>query len=365
MSIDDDLAETGGRLYLKGNEAVAYGALHAGLNAYFAYPITPSSEVPETLAREFGKPDWPDFKVFMQSSSELEAINMTIGAAATGAKAMTFTASPGFSLKQEGISYAVGMEIPLLVGNVNRGGPGLGNIDPEQTDYAQCTRGGGHGGYKVVTLAPSTVQEIFSFPALAFDLAFKYRQPVIILSDAFSGQIKEDVLPPKVETNVYDTSWALAGAKDRPPNILNSLYLDTSLMEIHVEELKDKWDRIREQECLWEEYLVGDAKIVIVAYGIAARLALAAVNLARAEGIQVGLLRPKTIWPFPFERIGELTASAEQFLTVELNTGLMVEDVKLGVSGRRPVDLLYRVGGNMIPVAKIVDKIEQMNKEVK
>lgn len=364
MSLKDELAETGGRLYLKGNEAIAYGALHAGLNAYFAYPITPSSEVPETLAREFGKPEWPDFKVFMQSSSELEAINMTIGAAATGAKAMTFTASPGFSLKQEGISYAVGMEIPLLVGNVNRGGPGLGNIDPEQSDYAQCTKGGGHGGYKLVTLAPSTVQEIFSFPALAFDLAFKYRQPVIILSDAFSGQIKEDVLPPKVETNVYDTSWALSGAKDRPPNILNSLYLDTNLMEIHVEELIEKWNKIKDNECLWEEYLIEDAKIVIVAYGIAARLARAAVNLARAEGIPVGLLRPKTIWPFPFERLRELTTTTEQFLTVELNSGLMVDDVRLGVAGRRPVDLLYRVGGNMIPVVRIVEKITQMNQGV-
>lgn len=364
MSQDEELEKTGGRLYLKGNEAVAYGALHAGLNAYFAYPITPSSEVPETLAREFGKPDWPDFKVFMQSSSELEAINMTMGAAATGVKAMTFTASPGFSLKQEGISYAVGMEIPFIVGNVNRGGPGLGNIDPEQSDYAQCTRGGGHGGYKLVTLAPSTVQEIFSFPALAFDLAFKYRQPVIILSDAFSGQIKEDVLPPAVEKNVYDTSWALSGAKGRRPNILNSLYLDTNLMETHVEELKTKWDNIRETECRWEEYLVEDAKVVVVAYGITARLVRAAVNLARTQGIEVGLLRPQTIWPFPYERLRELTATTERFLTVELNTGLMVDDVRLGVDGRRPVDLLYRVGGNMIPVARIVDEITKMSREV-
>ena len=215
-----------------------------------------------------------------------------------------------------------------------------------------------------MTLAPSTVQEIFSFPALAFDLAFKYRQPVIILSDAFSGQIKEDVLPPAVEKNVYDTSWALSGAKGRRPNILNSLYLDTNLMETHVEELKTKWDNIRETECRWEEYLVEDAKVVVVAYGITARLVRAAVNLARTQGIEVGLLRPQTIWPFPYERLRELTATTERFLTVELNTGLMVDDVRLGVDGRRPVDLLYRVGGNMIPVARIVDEITKMSREV-
>ncbi len=364
MSDDDDLSKTDGRLYLKGNEAVAFGALHAGLNAYFAYPITPSSEVPETLAREYGKPVWPDFKVFMQSASELEAINMTIGAAATGVKAMTFTASPGFSLKQEGISYAVGMEIPFIVGNVNRGGPGLGNIDPEQSDYAQCTRGGGHGGYKLMTLAPSTVQEIFSFPALAFELAFKYRQPVVILSDAFSGQLKEDVLPPRVQKSEHDISWALSGADGRPPNILNSLYLAPDLMEEHVHGLISKWDRMKETECRYEEYLIEDAKVVVVAYGISARLVRAAVNLARAEGIEVGLLRPITLWPFPWERIAELTGTAQQFLTVELNSGLMVEDVRLGVLGRRPVEQLWRVGGNMIPVAQILEKITRMAREV-
>lgn len=348
------------RDYLKGNEAIAYGALHAGVNAYFAYPITPSSEVPETFAREFGRRDddgnakWPEFRVFMQSASELEAINMTIGAAATGARAMTFTSSPGFSLKQEGISYAVGMELPLLIGNVNRGGPGLGNISPEQSDYHQCTRGGGHGGYKLIVLAPATGQEIGIYPALGFDLAFKYRQPVIILTDAFTGQIKEDIEFPHIEPREYDTSWAVSGAKGREPNIINSLYLNADDLEAHSQRLNAKWDAICEAEVRYEEYLIDDAELVVVAYGIMARLLKAAVNRAREAGHKVGLLRPITLWPFPHKRIAELIDRTNGFLVGELNAGQMIDDVRLAVEGRRPVRHVCRYGGNL-PSGKELD----------
>ena len=199
--------------FVKGNEALALGALKTGLNAYFAYPITPSSEIPETLAKEFGNPKYPEFKVFLQSSSELEAINMVIGAASTGAKAMTATSGPGFSLKQEGLSYAASMELPLLVVDVNRSGPGLGNLGPEQSDYFQATKGGGHGGYKSIVLAPNSVQEMASFPGLGFSLAFKYRNPAIILADAFLGQLKEDIVYPPIVEERFDTSWATTGAR--------------------------------------------------------------------------------------------------------------------------------------------------------
>jgi pyruvate/2-oxoacid:ferredoxin oxidoreductase alpha subunit len=214
------------RDFLKGNEALAYGALRAGLNAYFAYPITPSSEIPETLAREFRNPDYKEFKVFLQSASELEAINMVIGAASTGAKVMTATSGPGFSLKQEGLSYAAGMEVPFLVVDVNRAGPGLGNLGPEQTDYFQATKGGGHGGYRNIVLAPNSVQEMASFPGLAFSLAFKYRNPAVILADAFLGQLKEDLVFPEITLERFDTPWAMTGARGDVRHVLTSLNLD-------------------------------------------------------------------------------------------------------------------------------------------
>lgn len=351
------------RVYIKGNEAMAIGALHAGVNAYFAYPITPSSEVPETFASEFVKTDeksepiWPDFKVFMQSASEIEAINMTIGAACTGVKSMTFTASPGFSLKQEGISYAVGMEVPFVLGNVNRGGPGLGNLGPEQTDYFQAVKGGGHGGYKLIVLAPAGVQEIVSFPAEAFDLAFKYRQPVIILLDAFTGQIKEDVVFPEIEVKDHDTSWATTGAKGREYNVLNSLYLDLDQMEERMKRITAKWKTIEENEVRYEEYKTEDAELVIVAFGIMARLLKAAINRARDKGHKVGLIRPITLWPFPTKIISEIAAkdTTKSILVGELNAGQMIEDVKLAVDGRVPVELVFRMGGNL-PNGEMLDK---------
>lgn len=345
---------------MKGNEAVALGALYARCNAYFAYPITPSTEVAETFAREFGSSEFPDYKVFLQASSELEAINMVLGAAATGARACTATASPGFSLKQEAISYAAGMELPALIVNVNRGGPGLGSLGPEQSDYFQATRGGGHGGYRMPVLAPASVQEIASFPVIGFELAFRYRNPVLMLMDAYIGQIKEDIIFPKVPPVHDETPWAVTGAKDRKPNILNSLHLDVDEHERHVEKLLKKYEDMAKREVRFEEYLTGDAEVVMVAFGIVARLCKRVVNLARKKGLRLGLLRPITLFPFPYRVVADLSTRVKGFLVVELNTGQMVEDVRLGVEGRTKVHHHRRVGGTVPTHREILEKAEKV-----
>ncbi len=334
------------RAFLKGNEALAYGALRTGLNAYFAYPITPSSEIPETLAAEWGRPEYPAFKVFLQAASELEAISMVIGAAATGAKAMTATSGPGFSLKQEGLSYAAGMELPMLVVDVNRAGPGLGNLGPEQTDYFQATRGGGHGGYPTVVLAPASVPEMASFPALGFDLAFRYRTPVVLLADAFLGQLKEDLSFPDVPAPTYDVSWAATGARGDERHVLSSLNLELMDQSRHSHHLLDKRLRIAEQEPRAEEVDTDDAEVVVVAYGICARLARRAVRLLRSRSVRAGLFRPITLAPFPARRLrGLLEAGRRKFLVVELNAGQMVEDVRLAVEGGAEVRSVGEMGG--------------------
>ena len=344
--------ETGKRILMRGNEAVAFGALVAGLETYYAYPITPSTEVPETFSREFGKPEWPDFKVFMQAPSEIESIAMTIGSAATGARSMTFTSSPGFSLKQEGISYAVAMEIPLVIGNVNRGGPGLGNIAAEQSDYRQATKGGGHGGYQLIVLAPATVQEIATFPALAFDLAYQYRNPVVIQLDAFTGQLKEDIVFPKIEKKVYDTAWALTGAGGRDQRVLNSLYLEVDELESVSGRLRKKWDRMAENEVLWEEWACQDAAVIVVAYGLPARIAKDAVRQLRQDGVPVGLLRPQTLWPFPGKRLKDLGKAGKKFIVVEMNHGQMIADVRAAMFGLGQVYIagLNRWGGHYFSI---------------
>jgi pyruvate/2-oxoacid:ferredoxin oxidoreductase alpha subunit len=345
--------------FVKGNEALALGALKAGLNAYFAYPITPSSEVPETLAKEFHNPAYPDFKVFLQSSSELEAINMVIGAAATGAKVMTATSGPGFSLKQEGLSYAAAMEIPFLVADINRAGPGLGNLGPEQTDYFQSTRGGGHGGYRNIVLAPNSVQEMASLPGLGFSLAFKYRNPVIILADAFLGQLKEDIVFPKIEEEKFDTPWALTGARGETRHILASLHLDFDDQGRHEEHIYKKYEDAQRQEERFESYLTEDADIVIVAFGIVSRLCKYAVNKLREKGFSVGLFRPITISPFPSRALAELAhRGVKKFLVVELNTGQMVDDVRLAVETAGMVEQIHRVGGALPSAGEIVRKVE-------
>lgn len=334
------------RVYMKGNEALAYGALKAKLNAYFAYPITPSSEIPETLAREFGNEEYPDFKVFLQSASEVEAINMVLGAAAGGLRAMTATSSPGFSLKQEGLSYAAGMELPLLVVNITRGGPGLGNVAPEQSDYFQMTKGGGHGSYRLIVLAPNSVQEMVSFPKIAFDLAFKYRNPVCIAGDAFSGQLKEDIVFPSIEATEYDvSSWAVTGAKGREPHIISSFNLDPEVHARHVAHLDQKYKSIERNEVRYESYLTDDAEVVVASFGITSRICKSVVNKLRQKGVKMGLFRPITLWPFPYDEVRRLSERAKGFLVVELNTGQMFEDVRLGVEGRARVEFFGKVGG--------------------
>jgi len=353
------------RVYMKGNEALAYGALKAKLNAYFAYPITPSTEIPETLSREFGNEEYPEFKVFLQAASELEAINMVLGAAAGGVRAMTATSSPGFSLKQEALSYAAGMELPLLVVNINRGGPGLGNIAPEQGDYFQMTKGGGHGSYRMIVLAPNSVQEMASFPKIAFDLAFKYRNPVCIAGDAFTGQLKEDIMFPRIEATEYDvSSWAATGAKGRERHIINSMNLDPEVHEKHVTHLDEKYKAIQRDEVRYELYPTDDTEIVVAAFGITSRICKSVVNSLRREGWNIGLFRPITLWPFPYDEVHKLTERAKRFLVVELNTGQMVEDVRLGVEGRATVSFYGKVGGLLPTEREIEDKLHSLAEEV-
>jgi len=340
---------------MKGNEALAYGALESGLNAYFAYPITPSSEIPETLAREFGDRKYPQYKCFIQSASELEAINMVLGAASTGALAMTATSGPGFSLKQEGLSYAACMELPLLIVDICRAGPGLGNLGPEQSDYFQATKGGGHGSYHLIVLAPASVQEMASFPKLGFDLAFKYRNPVLILGDAFTGQLKEDVEFPSWKAPNYDISWAVGDSNGRGPHILNSLELDYQKHYEHIGRIFEKYRTAEEKEVLYEEYFTEDAEVVIVAFGIASRIARGVVNNQRKNGNRVGLFRPITLWPFPSKALRKLANEGKRFLDVELSTGQMIEDVRLAVGSGVTVNFLGRWGG-IVPTERELER---------
>jgi 2-oxoglutarate ferredoxin oxidoreductase subunit alpha len=349
------------RVYLKGNEALAYGALEAGLNAYFAYPITPSSEIPETLAKEFGNKKYPDYKIFLQAASELEAINMVLGAASGGARAMTATSSPGYSLKQEGLSYAACMELPFLVADICRAGPGLGNLGPEQSDYFQATKGGGHGDYRLIVLAPDSVQEMALFPRIGFDLAFKYRNPSLILGDAFIGQLKEDVEFPEFTPPKFDvSSWATTGAKNREPHIINSLELDYQKHYQHVSKIFEKYKLIEMNEVRFEEYRTEGAEKIIVSFGIAARIAKGVVNRLRSKGVKVGLFRPITLWPFPKAQLKKLASEGKQFLDVELNTGQMFEDVRLAVGDSAVVDFLGRWGGLVPTEAEIESKLRRL-----
>ncbi len=344
------------KVYIKGNEALAYGALESGLNAYFAYPITPSSEIPETLAREFGNTKYPHYKCFIQASSELEAINMVLGAASTGALVMTATSGPGFSLKQEGLSYAACMELPFLIVDICRAGPGLGNLGPEQSDYFQATKGGGHGDYRLFVLAPASVQEMASLPKIGFDLAFKYRNPVLILGDAFTGQLKEDVEYPPRQAPDYDvSSWAVGDSRGRGPHILNSMELDYQKHYEHIGRIFEKYKTAEEKEVRYEEYLTEDAEVVIIAFGIVSRIARSVVNNLRKKGIRVGLFRPITVWPFPSRALHTLSSEGKRFLDVELNTGQMIEDVRLAVGSEATIDFLGRWGG-IVPTEREIER---------
>lgn len=345
------------RILMCGNEAMAEAAIIAGCDAYFGYPITPQNEISAYMAKRMPE----EGRVFIQSESELAAINMVFGASATGKRAMTSSSSPGISLMQEGLSYMAGAELPAVVVNVMRGGPGLGNIAPSQADYFQATRGGGHGDYRSIVLGPASVQEMADCMPLAFDLADQYCITVIILADGVLGQMMEPIsLEAKPRRELPAKNWALTGAKGRPQNIVRSLWLADGALEAHNNKLQAKYREIQETEVLCQEYRMEDAEIVTVAYGIAARIVRSAVDRARDEGIPAGLIRPITLWPFPSEQIGRIAERFPIFLTVEMSAGQMVEDVKLSVAGKAPVLLHGRPGGGIPTVDEILDRIRQL-----
>jgi len=340
-----------------GNEALGEAAIIAGCDAYFGYPITPQNEVTAYMSRRMPE----ESRVFVQSESELAAINMVFGASATGKRAMTSSSSPGISLMQEGISYLAGAELPAVVVNVMRGGPGLGNIAPSQGDYFQATRGGGHGDYRTIVLGPWSVQELVDCMPLAFDLADQYRMPVVVLADGILGQMMEPiVLEKKTGRELPPKDWALTGAKGREQNIVRSLWLQEGVLEELNYRLQARYEQVQKNEMLCEQYEVDNAEIVVVAYGVAARIVRGAVNKAREEGIKVGWIRPITLWPFPSEQISKAADEFRIFLTVEMSLGQMVEDVKLAVAGKAPVLFYGRPGGGVPTVEEILDKIKQL-----
>ena len=352
---------------LKGNEAIAHAAIRCGCDGYFGYPITPQSEVLETLALE--KPWETTGMVVLQAESEVASINMVYGGAATGKRVMTSSSSPGISLMQEGISYMAGAELPCLIVNVSRGGPGLGTIQPSQADYFQTVKGGGHGDYRLITLAPNSVQEMADFVDLAFELAFRYRNPAMILSDGAIGQMMEKVvLPPfkprrSEEEIIKECPWAATGRKGmRKPNVITSLELRSEEMEQINLRIQRKYHEIERKEVRFEEYLTDDADYLIVAFGSAARIAKKVISIARGQGMKVGLLRPITLWPFPSERIGALSEKVKGILSLEINAGQMVEDIRLAALGRCPVEWYGRLGGIIPEPEEVVEEIRRMTK---
>jgi 2-oxoglutarate ferredoxin oxidoreductase subunit alpha len=349
---------------MKGNEALAEAAIRAGADAYFGYPITPQSEVIEYLMTE--RPEDRTGMVVLQAESEVAAINMVYGAASAGKRVMTSSSSPGISLKLEGISYMAGAELPGVIVNVVRGGPGLGTIQPSQADYFQAVKGGGHGDYKLYVLAPSSVQEMADFVGDAFDIAFKYRNPVLILSDGMIGQMMEKVTlkpqkPRMTDDEVAEVykSWALTGKRGREHNIITSLYLEPERMEQKVLKLVEKYARMEREDMRYETVKCEDAEYLIVAYGSSARIAQKAVELGRKKGIKVGLLRPITLFPFPKQPLFELADQVHGILSVEMSAGQMVEDVRLSVEHKVPVEHFGRTGGIIHTPEEILEALEQ------
>lgn len=343
---------------MKGNEAIAEAAIRAGTDAYFGYPITPQSEVLEYLTSE--KPHERTGMVILQAESEVAAINMVYGGAGCGKKVMTSSSSPGISLKQEGISYIAGAELPCLILNVVRGGPGLGTIQPSQSDYFQATKGGGHGDYRLIVLAPNSVQEMADFVELAFDLAFKYRNPAMILSDGAIGQMMEKVLlKPQKERSKEIHDWATTGkTPDRERNIITSLDLDPFKQEQFNIKLQKKYREIQDKEVRYETFKCEEAEYMLVAYGTSSRVSERAVQMAREEGIKVGLLRPITLFPFPKKEINELANQVKGILSVEMSAGQMVEDVRLAVNGKVPVEHFGRMGGIVPTAEEVVENLK-------
>ncbi|MDQ1296994.1 MAG: 2-oxoglutarate/2-oxoacid ferredoxin oxidoreductase subunit alpha [Bacteroidota bacterium] len=343
---------------MKGNEAVAEAAIRAGADGYFGYPITPQSEILEYLMA--ARPWETTGMVVLQAESEVAAINMVYGGAGCGKKVMTSSSSPGISLKQEGITYIAGAELPCLIVNVVRGGPGLGTIQPAQSDYFQAVKGGGHGDYHLIVLAPASVQEMADFVDLAFELAFKYRNPAMILSDGAIGQMMEKVwLGPQKERSKTVPGWATTGKPaSRERNIITSLDLDPNAQEIFNQKLIAKYDEIREKEVRFEELQCEDAEYLFVAYGTSARVCMKSVELARAAGMKVGLLRPITLFPFPSKRLCQLADKVKMMISVEMSAGQMIEDVLLSVNGKVPVFHFGRMGGIVTAPEEVVEYLK-------
>ena len=351
-------------MLMKGNEAIAHAAIRCGADGYFGYPITPQSEVLETLAKL--KPWETTGMVVLQAESEVASINMIYGGAGAGKRVFTSSSSPGIALMQEGIAYMAGAELPGVFVNVQRGGPGLGTIQPSQSDYFQSTRGGGNGDYNVIVLAPNSVQEMADFIDLAFTLAFRYRNPAMILSDGVIGQMMEKVvLPPqkprRTEEEIRrECPWASIGrTADRKPNVITSLELKPEAMELRNLHLQEKYRAIKENEVRYEAQQLDDAEVLIVAFGSAARIAEKAIEIAREEGIKAGLFRPITLWPFPEKQLREAAHGKRGVLVVEINAGQMIEDVRLSVNGEEPVEHFGRLGGIVPEPDEIVKAITE------
>ncbi|GAB6137934.1 3-methyl-2-oxobutanoate dehydrogenase subunit VorB [Halanaerobaculum tunisiense] len=349
----------GDKTLMKGNEAIGEAAIQAGCSHFFGYPITPQNALPEYMSQRLPE----EGGVFLQAESEVAASNMVYGAAGAGARVMTSSSSPGISLKAEGISYIAGAELPCVIVNIMRGGPGLGGIQPAQSDYFQATKGMAHGDFRLVVLAPHSVQEAVDLTQEAFDIADQYRNPVMILGDGYLGQMMEPVEFKDIgRNNLPAKDWITDGAKDRKKNIINSLYLDAENLEEHNWKLNDKYEEIKENEVQYEIENIEDAEIAIVAYGTMARIAKAAIKQLRKEGIKAGLIRPITLFPFPEQIINEVADQVDKFLTVEMSTGQMVEDVRLAVKGKKPVEFYGRTGGVVPDPEEIVDKVKGVRK---
>lgn len=342
------------KVLMKGNEAIGEAAIVAGCRHYFGYPITPQTELTEYMSRRMPKVDG----VFLQAESEVAAINMVYGAAGAGARVMTSSSSPGISLKQEGISYIAGAELPCVIVNMMRGGPGLGSIQPAQGDYFQATKGGGHGDYRNIVLAPNSVQELVDITILSFDLADQYRNPVMVLGDGALGQMMEPAEFSPNSAKKIDKPWAATGLRGRnKPNIINSLFLKPETLEKHNIDLQKKYALIKENEIRYESIKTEDAELVLVAYGITSRIARSAMEKARSEGMKVGLFRPISLWPFPEHQLAEASKNSAGILTLELSAGQMIEDVRLAVGGAKPVYFYGRTGGMMPSPQEIYQEI--------
>ncbi|MBO4648910.1 MAG: 3-methyl-2-oxobutanoate dehydrogenase subunit VorB [Lentisphaeria bacterium] len=348
--------EYSNKLLLKGNEAVVLGSLLAGCDCFFGYPITPASEIAQTAAEYFPKLG----RTFLQAECETASINMVLGASAAGRRVMTASSGLGISLKQEGVSYIATMELPCVIVDVMRGGPGLGNIAPEQSDYNQIVKGGGHGGYKVMVLAPSSAQEMCDFARLAFDLADKYRTPVYILTDGVTGQMLESVTLPEPLGRRPSPEWALDFKANPRTNFLTSIYMEANDLEAVNQHLNAKYAEIEAKEARAEEYCADDAEIILSGFGICGRVIRTAIDRLRAEGIKAGMVRPITLFPFPKQAFRSHLATAKQYVSVEMNNGQMIDDIRLAIECARPVSLVNRMGGNLPTVDLVVSHCRKL-----